>query len=104
MPMDGMSDETNLILTGQGLDAWAIAHEGEGPATNISIIWGGALDEEFLVRSEYAQEVVDHLANALQGNAEARVNTVIVMGTPVHASEAGVEATGEAAYERRVQP
>lgn len=98
--MSGMSDETNLILTGHGLDSWAIAHGGEGDAANVSIIWGGAVDEEFLVRSEYAREVVDHLADALAGNRDA--TDVVVMATPVHVGEASIEATGEAAYRREV--
>lgn len=95
-----MSDETNLILTGQGLDSWAIApDDGPGPACNISIIWGGAVDEEFLVRDEYAREVVDHLADALEGNRDA--TDVTVMSTPVHVGDS-IEATGADAYERRV--
>lgn len=97
-----MSDETNLILTGQGLYAFEITHEGEGAAANISIIWDGSLDEEFLVRSEYGREVVDHLADALAGNRDATDVGVVVMSTPIHVGADVVEATCEDAYERRI--
>lgn len=103
MPYGNISDESALVLRGQGLDMWAMEPEdGATSAASIDIVWDGALDESFLVTEEYAKEVVDHLADAL---SRRPVDCpVTVSASHVHLSDGAIEGSGTDLHTRHVGP